>query len=376
MRRGATISGAIHGAVILAAAIGFDWFGAEAGPQIVVSDVTLIDAAAFDAQLSEAPAPPSDAPDALAIPGADAAPQAVEAPNDATAREDVAALLVAPAPEARPDRPVIAGPPPPTTVPTEAPRPSIAEIPSPDAMPRQAAAPESPPSTEPLQPLASAEAALPGPTPARPPDPEPEPLAAEEVVEPAEAEETVPVDPEALAETQPEGEIAAAPQEARLPVARPAELAAAAQASQATRQPERAAEETAQAQPEPVDEATAPQGSAPSRFAAIVTPGEREALSVGIRQYFVFNGNRTDPALSVTIAIELNQAGDIVSGPSLVSDAGEPASARKQLFDSGRRALIRAWRQGGEFAKLPIAKYDAWRRIHVTFTPENIGFAS
>jgi hypothetical protein len=45
------------------------------------------------------------------------------------------------------------------------------------------------------------------------------------------------------------------------------------------------------------------------------------------------------------------------------------------LFRAGRRALIRA-QNAGVFAKLPAEKYEAWRRIHVTFTPEDIGFQS
>jgi len=73
----------------------------------------------------------------------------------------------------KPDLSTLLTPPPPTVVPTEAPRPSIAEIPSPDPLTRQSAEPESRPSTEPLQPLASARAPDPAPRPAPPPEPEP-----------------------------------------------------------------------------------------------------------------------------------------------------------------------------------------------------------
>ena len=45
------------------------------------------------------------------------------------------------------------------------------------------------------------------------------------------------------------------------------------------------------------------------------------------------------------------------------------------LFRAGRRALLKA-QSFGEFKKLPPAKYNGWKLIHVTFTPEEIGFSS
>ena len=57
-------------------------------------------------------------------------------------------------------------------------------------------------------------------------------------------------------------------------------------------------------------------------------------------------------------------------------DAGGGDQATQQvLFRSGRRALLRA-EAAGEFKKLPPEKYDGWKLIHVTFTPEEIGFST
>lgn len=272
-------------------------------------------------------------------------------------------------------------------MPTEAPRPTIAELPSPDIMPRQAVTPESRPSTEPLQPLASAEAPLPGASPLRPPDPEPLPVEAPEPEPPEEAE----VDAEAVAETEPEGELALAPQEAAIPVARPADLAAAAPASRETEAPapeetaetetaepetppEPAAAETAETETAPETQPARPQGS-PSRFAAQITQGEKAGLRAGIQQYFTYAGNRTDPALAVKIEIVMEPSGRIAGGPTLIEARGGTGPVRESLFQAGRRALIRA-ALAGEFRKLPAEKFDAWRIIHVTFTPDDLGFQS
>jgi hypothetical protein len=263
-------------------------------------------------------------------------------------------------------------------VPSEAARPTIAEVPVPEAPPRQAPEPESPPATEPLQPLASTEAAVPGPRPERPPDPAPAPAEkAEPAPEPAEAP-----DPEVAEAAEPEAPMSAAPQEARLPVARPAELAAAAPASRETRRPD--PEPSAVPEPEPDGTETAraqPEETAPgarasaSAFASRITRGEKDALRLGIKRYFVYNGNRADRSLAVRIGIGLDPSGSIVEGPELLDAQGGDDATRRALFQAGVRALRRAAYQG-EFSRLPIEKYDAWKRIHVTFTPEDIGFPS
>jgi hypothetical protein len=254
-------------------------------------------------------------------------------------------------------------------VPTEAPRPSIAEIPSPDPLTRQSAQPESRPSTEPLQPLASARAPDPAPRPA--PPPEPEPVATPEP-QPEPEKPTQEPQPEATAEAQPEAPLAAAPQEARLPVARPAELAAASQASSAPAPAPAAPKPEEAPKPAEAPKPPKPEGGSTSQFASQVTTGEKDALRLGIKQFFVYNGNRADRSLRVTIAIHLDQSAKIVKGPELLTASGGDPATQDLLFRSGRAALLKA-QNAGVFAKLPPDKYEGWRLIHVTFTPDDKG---
>ncbi|MHA1529433.1 MAG: hypothetical protein ACTSVG_10445, partial [Alphaproteobacteria bacterium] len=273
-------------------------------------------------------------------------------PESPPATEPLRALAAAPAPEPAPRAAPLLEPDPITVEPTtaEAPRPSIAPVPSPDAPPRQAADPESPPATEPLQPLAAA----------LPPEPKPD--------EPRHEPEPEP-EPEPVEVAQPNAPIAAAPQEARLPVAKPAKLAAAARASSAPK-PVATAPQPAE-EPRPAE----PAGGSTSRFASAVTTGEKNALQLGIKQHFFYTGNRSDRTLQVTIRIRLGRNAKIIGQPELLKASGGTDAAQNALFQSGRRALFKA-QSAGEFKKLPPAKYDGWKLIHVTFTPEEIGFSS
>ncbi|HSF93553.1 MAG TPA: hypothetical protein VLA52_00890 [Thermohalobaculum sp.] len=369
MRTGTAISGGAHLGILALVMFGPWLFSGQEARPLNVTNVELVDGTNFDAQLSTAPVVPNEGPAELMPEAQVDQPQIDIATPELTLDVPEMPLLAetdAP-PDERPDFTNLLIPPPPVVVPTEAPRPSIAVIPSPDPLIRQAETPESPPSTEPLQPLASAPAPAPAPRPA--PPPEPEPVAAEEP-QPEPEKPTQEPEPQAVAEAQPDAPIEAAPQEALLPVARPAKLAAAAQASSAP--------DPVKAAPKPKDEPKpAKQASgSKSQFAATVTIGEQDALRLGIKQYFVYNGNRSDRSLQVTLGIELSQDGRIIRGPELLHASGGDEGSRQALFMAGTRALKKA-AVFGEFAKLPPAKYEGWRLIHVTFTPEEeIGFST
>lgn len=363
MRRGAIISGAMHGGLLLAVALDPLFSDAEPPPAITLAEVTIVDGASFEAALSAAPEAVTELPEAVEPqPGEDEppAPAAAEPAPERPPSEGVAE----PEP-ADPELPELPTPPPPTTVPTEAARPSIAEVPVIEEVPNQAPTPESPPTTEPLQPLAAADVPVPGVRPERPPDPEPEPAEAPEPP-PEQAEEQPPE--EQLADST--APIGPAPQQAAIPIARPAEIAAASQASQETRQAERVAEPAEEPAPE-----AAPQRITSSRFATQVTRGEKDALRIGLKRYFSYAGNRSDRSLFVRIAIGLDPSGRIVEGPTKLEAGGGTPAVQQALFRAGRSALIRA-ANAGEFAKLPITKYDAWKVIHVTFTPEELDFGT
>jgi hypothetical protein len=368
MKNGAAVSGALHLGFLALALFGTDWLTGGTPPPLVVTEVELVDGTNFEAALSTAPVVPNEGPSELSPQAEpDVEPVEISAPDVTIDVPTMPILTEADTPlDETPDFADLLIPPPPTVVPTEAPRPSIALIPSPDPLPRQAAEPESPPATEPLQPLAAAPAPEPAPRPA--PPPEPEPVAAEEP-EPEPEEPQQEPEPEAVELAVNDGPVSPAPQEALLPVAKPAELAAAARASSAPEPPAAA--------PEPAEEPrpSAPAGGSTSQFASAVNQGEKDALRLGIKQHFVYNGNRADRGLRVTIEVRLGQDARIVGKPKLLKASGGNPASQRALFQSGRRALFKA-QNAGEFKKLPPAKYDGWKLIHVTFTPEEIGFSS
>lgn len=378
MRTGYVISGTLHGAAILAVLIGTDWFRDTDDTPFNVTEVALVDGNLFDAQLSSAPIVPNEGPADLSEPSeGQSIPDVQTEPDEQIdARQADAQLSDAPRPPSKPSPPEISTPAPPTSIPTEAPRPSIAELPSPDVLPDQASEPESPPATEPLQPLASAPSPAPAPRPLPPPEPEPE--VAEELEEVPEEQEDRPVE---VAEEQPDAPESAAPQESRLPVAKPSDKAKAAIAARETKpQPDTDAEdttetETAKTTPEPQPaKPSKPAGGSKSVFAQRVSRGEKDALQIGIKRHFIYTGS-PERGLVVKIEIRMGRDGTIRGKPKLLSAEGGNKTSQRALFSAGTRALIKA-QNAGEFRKLPPAKYEAWKLIHVRFTPTAIGFAS
>ncbi|MEM6488096.1 MAG: hypothetical protein AAF677_07475 [Pseudomonadota bacterium] len=411
--RGLLFSGLLHVLALAFLLWGVVETPSDAPAAPTLGTVTLISAADFQGAVAAAPRRSDDvvrgvegagAPDGSDDPGA--AGNAA-APSDATDAAQPAAL---------PDAPAVAGdsaPPPSDIAPAQSPvpselrRPTIAETPSPDTLPREAAVPESPASTEPVQPLASRSADLPDGPPTAPPQPEEQPDAAAEA--PAAADEAASETAEAA--TNPDAPSDVAPRRAALPVARPADLAAAAPASSADTPVTQPADEPAETDTDTADTApaaedqavadaiaaalaevgqTAPADSADSAdqargdtlgptaaaptFAARMTGREKEALSLGIRDYFSYSG-REERGLRVTMEILLSEDGRIVDGPRQVDGRGDRA-VQDALSRAARRALIQA-QNAGVFADLPRAKYDAWRWIHVTFSPEEgVGFPS
>ncbi|MEM7422713.1 MAG: hypothetical protein AAF334_03265 [Pseudomonadota bacterium] len=266
------------------------------------------------------------------------------------------------------------------------------------------------PETDPLQPLASLPSPTPRPRAQRPPQPEPEPAearvpdqttaSAEPDTEPdpgptnvrpeaPENENTTPETdrtpetPTKVAEVDPEAPTGPAPREARLPVAKPAEKAAAARAAAAQEQQrQEAARQTADAdqkKPSGASEATGqnskPAGGSTSRFAAKLTRGERNALRVGIKKYYTYGGDRSDRSLEVIIRVRLKQDGTISGKPEMRKATGGNSATQRALFQAGRRAIIRA-ASAGEFKRLPVDKYQRWKALNFRFTTTKIGVSS
>lgn len=321
-----------------------------------------------------------------------------ESPN-ATEPQRAVAAIQAPLPSQRPSRP-----------PDPEPEPALSE-PEPD---RQTAtlAPQRPiesevqpetqvtdsqsPATDPLQPLASIGAPAPTSRPTRPPEPEAEPEPEPQVAaakpeaqdepEPKEdpsrpeQQETANPSPDAqprpateetetVEEDAPEGP---APQIAKLPVAKPADKAAAALAARKTEQSQRATQ-TAEAKPSQSTKPAKPSGSSAVR-APKLSRGERSALRVGIKKYYTYGGRR-DPSLQVIIRVKLNKQGKIVGKPQLRSAKGADKGAQNALFQAGRRAIARA-AAAGEFRRLPAAKFERWKVLNFRFSTDKIGVSS
>lgn len=418
MREGAVISGVLHGGLLVLAIFGTDWFKGPETPPLLVTEIEMIDGTDFDAAVSSAPQIVSEGPDDLSPPpAADAAPVAPKEPEaDAPAPAPAAPeLAAAPKAEPVPSAPEIAVPPPPRNVPTEDPEPTIAEIPAPDPLDKKATVPESPPATEPLQPLAPRPSPVPLTRPTPPPQPEPEP---EQPVEVAEVKDKAPdavedpkpepepvkaPDPESVKEEAPNVEEGAAPQTAAIPVARPARIAAAAtpasrqeklrelaKQQQAEREaaakaetPKKAARKVADAAPKaaaPKPKTGTPKADAKPREEAgggnkrrgrPLSRGEKNALRVGLKKHYYYSGDISDTKLAVMIRVNLSPDGRIIS-TSRVRDQGGTAGSRRALFQAGVRTLKKAER-AGEFRKLPTDKYDQWQRLNIVFTISGVG---
>jgi len=170
MKTGASVSGALHLGFLALALFGTDFFADRDPAPLAVTEVELVDGTEFDARLSTAPVVPNEGPSELAPQASsDVEPVDLSTPDVTIDVPAMPILEVAEVPpDEAPDFTDLAIPLPPTVVPTEAPRPSIALIPSPDPLQRQAEEPESPPATEPLQALATAPAPEPAPRPAAP----------------------------------------------------------------------------------------------------------------------------------------------------------------------------------------------------------------
>jgi hypothetical protein len=66
----------------------------------------------------------------------------------------------------------------------------------------------------------------------------------------------------------------------------------------------------------------------------------------------------------VTLGFELDPAGRVVSGPSLIEDSGGSDAAVRTAYEAARRAILRCQRGG---FPLPAEKYEQWREVEMTF---------
>ncbi|MEM7210291.1 MAG: hypothetical protein AAF479_00145 [Pseudomonadota bacterium] len=343
------------------------------------------------------PPPPTDIPteapqpSIAEIPSPDSLVRQAAEPEspDATEPQRAVAAIRAPLPSARPNRPPDPEPEPELNEPEpERETATLAQTqPTPEDAPTETSVTESEsPSTDPLQPLASVGAPAPTTRPERPPEPEAEPEPeqpekAEDVARPEQVEtanpkpdsepQPEPTDTEVVEEDAPEGP---APQIAKLPVAKPADKAAAALAARKTEQAKQATQ-VAENKPKKSTKPKTKTGGSSAVRAPKLSRGEKSALRVGIKKYYTYGGDRSDKSLRVTIRVKLNQNGSLNGNPTQRRAKGGSAASQRAVFQAGRRAIIRA-ANAGEFRKLPAAKYGRWKVIDFVFTATSVGGVS
>jgi hypothetical protein len=351
---------------------------------IEIAQVDIISAAEFDAAISQPPSVPDSFPDrapGLAAPESrppavasdsppppDGRPAARPAPPPAQ-ESRVAADTASDEPMDPPEAPRQ-----PTAPRTTTPQPSAIEAPadvavSPPPRPQSPAAPRMPDrmaavdTTSPAPPEPEPEQepeAAPEPAPAEQPSPEPAP--------PAPA--TEPPQPDRTTDT-PDPAVPEAPR-AVVPPARPRDLARRpAETEPATPEPER------EPAVNPIDRlveqaqqtATAPESAGAG--AAGLTRAQRGMLISGIRRHFVPpDGIANARSLAVTFLIEVSRDGRITASQR-VAPSGALDRPHEALRLRAVQALIRA-NEEGLFSRLPQDSYDTWRRMRITFTPEDL----
>lgn len=102
-----------------------------------------------------------------------------------------------------------------------------------------------------------------------------------------------------------------------------------------------------------------------------LTRGETEALRVAVSACWNV-GSLSSEALQTTVvvAVSMTSTGKPETNSiRMVSSSGGGATAAKQAFEAGRRAILRCGAKGFD---LPAEKYEQWRDIEMTFNPEKM----
>lgn len=361
MNTGQIISGAGHLGLIGWALIG-GMFAADP-PAFEVTEVTAVSAEDYAALLA-----PHRAPEAVADVATPDPPRPGDAAPDLSSDPDAA-------PEAEPPEAAA------TPAPDDAPQ--IEEI----TPPAEAEVDDRPPALTPPE----RDVAVMVPEMADRPTPRPAPRVAPEPVARPEPDTRVdevaqrPTAPERT-DTAPEPETeAAAPEEATTEIVTEAETPARAAPARSLRPraaparpapadtgprapaPDNAAIETALAKAQ--EQADAPGREAPQ--GPPLTAGEKEALRLAVRRCWNVAALGSEALrTTVVVAVSMNRDGTPRIGSIRMAGAeGGSAAAAQRAFGAARRAILRC---GTDGYALPVAKYERWRNIEMTFNPEKM----
>ena len=329
MKTGFYISGAGHGLLLLAMLFGgvFTWEDEE--PALRVTEVSILTPEQFAA---------------LSVP-----------------QPEPAAPVVSPPPRRRPE-----------PEPDPAPTPAPPEPPAPEAAPEPVA--EAPPADESVP--SPADRIAPTPTPEPAPEAEvapdrieaPDPAPAEDSAPPPPEPVTPTAPPETTTEIRPEPPTSApeaSPRPRRRPT--PPPVAEATPDPDPAPTPEPATDPIADAVSEALSEDPAP--AAPQ--GPPLTGGEREAMRLAVGACWNLGALSSDAmATVVVVGFDMGRDGKPAAGSiELLSHRGGTPAGAQQAFQAARRAILRCGVNGYD---LPDEKYDHWKRIEITFNPEDM----
>ncbi len=327
MQTGTKISGAFHGAVVLAAIFGGPFFRGDRTEAIQVTEVSVISHSEFLALSDPAPESPEavqpvEEPVLQAIEPQETEPDTVATPQDAPPLETAVPEEPAVVPASEPDVPPVAT----VEIPVE-------ETPEPDRPIETVVETE----TDQVEPELT-------------PEPEVQPLETET----AAVSQPVPIDPPAQPSV-----VLPRPKPALEQVRDPGEEETVVAALLEELEPDQV--QTPQVVP---DTAAQPPAATSQRL----TREESEGLKFAIREcWSVPIGIQNDSELKVTIGVELDRDGRVKGTPRLIEPVSIETSEMNQAFNAARRAVMRC-----QPYDLPVDKYEHWRSMEVVFNPEKM----
>ena len=340
MQTGTKISGAVHGAVVLAAFFGGPFFRSDRTEAIQVTEVSVISHSEFLALAVPAPEP---------IESLDPVDEPV-LPKPELQEPEPVAVAARPEPEQPEDLLPIPGSEP-ELIPVTTAEPPVDDDPKPDTTVEAAAETE----TSPVEPDPVADPGvtrvadpIPGVPDREDPLPETETAIASQADPPAQPSAVLPrrmpvLDPEPVREPEQE----------------PGEMVVAA-----------LLEDLDQDQVPPPQPVHDPAAQPPTTTPLLLTAEESEGLRLAIKEcWSVPVGIQDDSELKVTLLVELDRDGKVKGSPRLIEPDSIETSGIRQAFNAARRAVVRC-----DPYDLPADKYEHWKSMEVVFNPERMVF--
>lgn len=105
----------------------------------------------------------------------------------------------------------------------------------------------------------------------------------------------------------------------------------------------------------------------PTGMAPQLSQNELDALRARLRECWILPAGATDAQdLIVQVRILFKKDGSLAADPTLLNRGGSP------FFQVAAESALRAVRRCAPFSFLPVAKYDVWKDIEVTFDPRDM----